>query len=312
VSLKQGNSHFLAADILVVPPDKTPVQANKIMSGGITVPTTALAQAEPINKNFTILVAEDNDDLRLVIKETFELQYHILECQNGSQAWETAIVEIPDLIISDVMMPEMDGFTLCEKLKTDQRTSHIPVILLTAKSTQSDQVSGLETGADLYLTKPYSTRILELNVRNLLASREKLRQRFSSQIAAPALHDDTTGETFTENVSNTVDKEFLQKVLALIEEHMDNPDFGVEMLSRKIAMSAPVLYKKIKAVTDMSVNEFVKSIRLKKAAQLLLKKQMTVYEVAYAVGYSDRKYFSREFKKQFGKTPSEYTGEEIK
>lgn len=312
VSLKQGNSHFSTADLLVFPPDKAPVQTEKIIPGGITISTPALAQTESIDKHFTILLAEDNDELRLLIKETFVQQYHILECQNGAQAWETAIVEIPDLIISDVMMPEMDGFTLCEKLKTDQRTSHIPVILLTAKSTQRDQVSGLETGADLYLTKPFSTRILELNVRNLLASREKLRQKFSSQIVAPALLHDTTSETFTENVSNTVDAAFLQKVLAIIEEHMDNPDFGVEMLSRKIAMSAPVLYKKIKAVTDMSVNEFVKSIRLKKAAQLLLKKQMTVYEVAYAVGYSDRKYFSREFKKQFGKTPSEYTGEEIK
>ncbi|HEY8898430.1 MAG TPA: hybrid sensor histidine kinase/response regulator transcription factor, partial [Niastella sp.] len=309
VSLKQGNSHFSGADILVVRPDKAPVRAEKITTGGITIPTAALVQAALTDKNFTILLAEDNVELRQLIKETFVQQYHILECPNGLQAWETAIVEIPDLIISDVMMPEMDGFTLCEKLKTDQRTSHIPVILLTAKSTQSDQVSGLETGADLYLTKPFSTRILELNVRNLLASREKLRQRFSSQIVAPTLPDGQTGESFTENVSGTVDAAFLQKVLTIIEEHIDNPDFGVEMLSRKTAMSAPVLYKKIKAVTDMSVNEFVKSIRLKKAAQLLLKKQMTVYEVAYAVGYSDRKYFSREFKKQFGKTPSEYAGE---
>jgi YesN/AraC family two-component response regulator len=202
------------------------------------------------------------------------------------------------------MMPEMDGFTLCEKLKTDERTSHIPVILLTAKSSQSEQVSGLETGADIYLTKPFSTKILELNVHNLLTAREKLKEKFSQQIIA--LPEETTAAIPT--FVNSVDKEFLNKVMQIVDEHMDDPDFGVEKLSRKVAMSPPILYKKIKAVSNMSVNEFVKSLRLKKAAQLLQSTEMTVYEIAYNVGYNDRKYFSREFKKQFGKTPSEYAG----
>lgn len=256
----------------------------------------------------TILIAEDNEELRLLLKEAFENHYNLLQCQDGKEGWDSAIEQIPDLIISDVMMPEMDGFTLCHQLKTDERTSHIPVILLTAKSLQRDHVTGLETGADLYLTKPFSTKVVELSVRNLLASRDKLRQKLynqlSSQLASPAVSG-----VPAENLLRSIDQEFLNRVIQLVEDNMDDPEFGVDFLSRKMAMSQPVLYKKLKAVTDMSVNDFVKSLRMKKASELLQQKTHTIYEVAYVVGYNDRKYFSKEFKKQFGKTPTEYSNE---
>lgn len=249
---------------------------------------------------FTIHIVEDNPELRRLIHETFGEQYRVLESGNGAEGLELATTQIPDLVISDVMMPEMDGLSFCHQLKTDERTSHIPVILLTAKSSQADHVSGLETGADLYLTKPFSTKVLELNVRNLLASREKMRERFSRQMQ-------TDSKPVTKDIlPNTLDTAFLEKIMQLVDEHMDDPDFGVDMLARKVAMSQPVLYKKLKAVTNMSVNDFVKSLRLKKAAELIRRKQHTVYEVAYMVGYNDRKYFSREFKKQYGKTPTEF------
>ncbi|MBS1565795.1 MAG: response regulator, partial [Bacteroidetes bacterium] len=261
------------------------------------------------NESFTLLVVEDNTEIRALIRNTFKQQYQVLEAENGRAGLAMATESLPDIIVSDVMMPEMDGMALCEALKTDERTSHIPVILLTARSSQADHVSGLETGADLYLTKPFNTKVLALNIRNLLAARERMRQKFGSLINAEA------PETSTDNAIpepppfvNNVDREFLQKVMQLVEEHMDDPDFNVAVLSGKVAMSRPVLYKKIKAVTGMSVNDFIVSLRLKKAALLLKQKQMTVYEVAYAVGYNDRKYFSREFKKQYGKTPSEYAG----
>jgi ligand-binding sensor domain-containing protein/signal transduction histidine kinase/DNA-binding response OmpR family regulator len=249
---------------------------------------------------FTIHIVEDNPELREHIRQAFGGQYHVLESANGAEGLELATTQIPDLVISDVMMPEMDGLSFCHQLKTDERTSHIPVILLTAKSSQADHVSGLETGADLYLTKPFSTKVLELNVRNLLASREKMRQRFSRQMQTDS-HPVTQ-----DTLPNTLDTAFLEKVMQLVDEHMDDPEFGVDMLARKVAMSQPVLYKKLKAVTNMSVNDFVKSLRLKKAAELIRQKQHTVYEVAYMVGYNDRKYFSREFKKQYGKTPTEF------
>ena len=304
VTLLKGNRHFEGTTHILQPKI---IQKNILQEPEIAQqPATAL-NAEIKDKQYTIQVTEDNDELRALIKETFEHQYNIIECNNGRQGWEAASEQIPDLIISDVMMPEMDGFELCKKLKTDERTSHIPVILLTAKSAQNDQISGLETGADVYITKPFSTKILELNVHNLLTSREKIRQRFSNQITTTApTADETTIKTVEGSFVNKIDKEFLEKVIQIIEEYMDEPEFGVPMLSRKVAMSQPVLYKKLKAVTNMSVNDFIKSLRLKKAAQLLFQKEMTVVDVANAVGFNDRKHFSQEFKKQFGKTPSEF------
>ncbi|RXK62868.1 response regulator [Lacibacter luteus] len=305
VTLLQGNQHFEVASAAQT---STVTQSIAAEQAPVAVQHQPIPATDSVaEKPFTILVVEDNSELRLLIKETFAANYNVLECENGLLGWNTATEQIPDLIISDVMMPEMDGFTLCEKLKTDERTSHIPVVLLTAKSSQSDQVSGLETGADIYLTKPFSTKILELNVRNLLAAREKLRERFSKQITViPETKTETAEEHNVTGYANKVDQEFLEKVMQIVDEHMDDPDFGVEKLSRKVAMSAPILYKKIKAVSNMSVNEFVKSLRLKKAAQLLLQTDLTINEVSFTVGYNDRKYFSREFKKQFGKLPSEF------
>ncbi len=302
VTLLQGNKHLEEVDLLqTIDTTKKTTSSEEIEATSPIIQTTGSK-----DKPFTILIAEDNLELRTLIHQTFNNHYNVLLCEDGLKGWESAVNEIPDLIISDVMMPEMDGFTLCERLKKDERTSHIPVILLTAKTAQSEQISGLETGADVYLTKPFSTKVLELNVRNLLASREIMRLKFSQHINEQPQEGKSIINTVEDSFVTTVDKEFLNRVIQLVEEHMDDPDFGVEMLSRKVAMSAPILYKKIKAVTNMSVNEFVKSLRLKKAAELLAQKQMTVYEVAYAVGYNDRKYFSKEFKKQFGKTPSEY------
>lgn len=251
---------------------------------------------EGANKKPAILIVEDHAELRQLIKESLEDNYNIIIAKNGLEGWEKAIIEIPELIISDVMMPKMDGFTLCGQLKTDDRTSHIPVILLTAKSAENDQISGLSGGADSYLTKPFSNKILQLQVRNILKSRETMRKKFSrSFVMEPA-----------QIVMESLDEKFLARLIQIIEEHMDNEHFGVDMLSEKIGMSQSVLYKKVKALTDMSVNDFSKSMRLKRAAQLLKQKQHTVYEIGYMVGFADRKYFSREFKKQFGLTPSEY------
>ncbi|MCU7552841.1 ATP-binding protein [Chitinophagaceae bacterium LB-8] len=305
VTLLSGNKHFENSQYILE--TRTAKEAIKIeQKQAIPVSITTPSNGKETEKPYSILITEDNPELRALIRESLEDKYHILESEHGLAGWESAIEQIPDLIISDVMMPEMDGFQLCYKLKTDERTSHIPVILLTAKSSQSDQVSGLETGADIYITKPFSTKVLELNVRNLLTSREKMRQKFNQQLI-PSAGINTPGvEAVAETYVNPVDKEFLDKVIQLIEEHMDNPSFGVDMLSKKVGMSQPVLYKKLKAVTSMSVNDFVKSLRLKKAANLLQQKHLAVYEIAYSVGYSDSKYFSKEFKKVYGKTPSEY------
>ena len=213
------------------------------------------------NSKLSILIVEDNLDLCQLLKETFEKEYSINICNNGLEAWNFAITEIPDLILSDVMMPEMNGFELCEKLKTDARTSHIPVILLTAKTTASEQIEGLINGADIYLTKPFSNKALALNIRNLLTLRKNLRNKFSEELNSVAQIEKPL--TIDAHFSSTIDKGFYNILVDLIHEHIEDPEFGVTMLSRKVAMSAPILYKKIKALTDMSVNDFIKSIRIK-------------------------------------------------
>ncbi|MFT3822289.1 MAG: two-component regulator propeller domain-containing protein [Chitinophagaceae bacterium] len=295
VTLLKGDTHFNAEQL-------QPVLATGDRK--ITVPVAendveALpASIVPVAEVPVVLLVEDNAEVRAFIRESLQDHYHILESVNGAEGWTTATEQLPDLVISDVMMAEMDGLTLCRQLKTDERTSHIPVILLTARTAHTAQVDGLQTGADVYITKPFSIEVLQLQVRNLLAARAAMRQKFSREITLQPRN----------TVVNTLDEQFLDRMIALVEEHMDNPDFGVAMVSEQVNMSQPVLYKKLKALTDMSVHDFIKSIRLKKAAQLLQQKQLTVYEVAYAVGYSDRKYFSREFKKQFGVAPSDWEG----
>jgi ligand-binding sensor domain-containing protein/signal transduction histidine kinase/DNA-binding response OmpR family regulator len=291
VTLLKGNKHFDEWEA-ENNNDRPEIVRNKEQE--TVIPFVSINATE--EKPYHILITEDNDEVRTLIKQTLHY-YKLTECIDGVKGLQSATEQIPDLIISDVMMPEMDGFELCHKLKTDERTSHIPVILLTAKSSQTDHVNGLSTGADIYLTKPFSTQVLELSVKNLLAAREKMRQKFSKEFVLGPQNI----------VINTIDEQFLKKLISVIEEYMDHPEFGVELLSEKIAMSQSVLYKKVKALTDMSVNDFAKTIRLKKAAQLLQQK-FTVFDVSVMTGFNDRKYFSKEFKKQFGKTPSEYAG----
>jgi len=297
VTLKKGKEHFTGA--------RLPLDISSHTKEGYPQVEALLQSLPAASISNTILIVEDNADIRDIIKEKLAGNYLLFEAEDGVKGLEMAVNEIPDIIISDVMMPHMDGFELCRRLKTDDRTSHIPVILLTAKSTQTDQVGGLENGANLYMTKPFSAKVLELNVKNLLTSRERWRQFFMQQVnnypmAVPAPIKGKTTEI------SATEQEFLDKLVKLVEDNLDNPEFGVEMLSRNLAMSAPILYKKVKAVSDMSVNDFIKNIRMNKASQLLQEGRMNVFEVAFAVGYSDRKYFSQEFKKQFGKTPREF------
>lgn len=242
----------------------------------------------------SIVLAEDNAELRKFLMDSLP-GYQVSAFENGSAAFKYTVSQIPDLIISDVMMPVMDGLEFCRKIKSDERTSHIPVILLTALATHIHQVNGLQTGADAYLTKPFSIKLLELNVHNLLSSRELMRRKFSQQLILQP----------KQVLLNNPDEQFIQKLMHIIEEQMENPEFGVVALGTEIGMSKSVLYKKICALTNLSPADFIKSMRLKKAADLLQQQLLPVSEVAFLVGFNDRKYFSREFKKMYGKSPSE-------
>lgn len=242
----------------------------------------------------TIVLAEDNEELRRFLVDSLP-GYQVSGFANGSEAFQYAVSQIPDLIISDVMMPVMDGLEFCRKVKSDERTSHIPVILLTALSTHIHQVNGLQTGADAYLTKPFSTKLLQLNVQNMLTSREQMRKKFSQQLVLQP----------RQVLLNNPDEHFIQKLMNIIEERMEDPEFGVVMLGTEIGMSKTVLYKKIVALTNLAPADFIKSMRLKKAADLLQQQMLPIQEVAAMVGFNDRKYFSKEFKKMYGKSPSD-------
>ena len=243
-----------------------------------------------------ILIIEDNDELRDFTKSCLEEYYKVFEAANGSKGWDIAVTELPDLIITDVVMPEMDGVEFCRNLKSDERTSHIPVIMLTAKISVEQQLEGLESGADVYLTKPFSIEVLQSYIANLLKSKEILRQRYSQKIFLQPTNVEV----------GTVDKKFMERLMTIIEENLNKPDFNIPALSKEIGMSKAVLYKKFNALVKVPVAEFIKGIRLKKAALLLTHDKMNITEVAWEVGFNDRKYFSKEFKKFFGKTPSEY------
>ncbi len=243
-----------------------------------------------------VLVVDDNAEIRNFLIQSLQHNYEVLDAENGERAFLIATNKIPDLIISDVMMPVMDGFEFCRKVKSDERTSHIPVILLTARSGDIHELDGLKTGADSYLTKPFSMQKLQLNVSNLLMLQENMRKKFSQQLTLEPLNI----------VIESSDEEFLNKVLKLLEENITNIDFNVNQFASEIGMSTPVFYKKIKALTGLTVNNFVKSFRLKRAAQLLEQNAGTIYEISYMVGFNDAKYFSKEFRKQFGQSPTEY------
>ncbi|RZL37076.1 MAG: response regulator, partial [Pedobacter sp.] len=209
--------------------------------------------------NDTLLVVEDNREIRKLLIDLLEPYYHILEEENGHNGWETATNILPDLVICDIMMPIMNGLELCSKLKTDGRTAHIPVILLTAMDTVPQQVDGLETGADSYLTKPFSVELLLLNIRNLLQARKIMRKKFTEEVNLQP-QDITINKT---------DHEFMLKVVAFIEKRMADENFVIPDLATEVCISQPILYKKIRAITDLSVNDFIKTIRLKKAYALL-------------------------------------------
>jgi ligand-binding sensor domain-containing protein/signal transduction histidine kinase/CheY-like chemotaxis protein/AraC-like DNA-binding protein len=244
----------------------------------------------------TILVVEDNDEVRQFITESLEKTYKVIQSANGVSGLATALQQLPDLIISDVMMPEMDGMELCRHIKTDERLNHIPVIMLTARANYIHQLSGFEQGADAYITKPFSLQLLQLQVSNILASKQAIRQKFSREFLMQPQQSSML----------SADEKFLGKLMSIIEKHMENSEFGVTELIDEIGMSKNVLYKKIQALTNLSVADFMKSIRLRKAVQLLDANKMGIAEVAFAVGFNDRKYFSKEFKKQFSLSPSEY------
>lgn len=248
-----------------------------------------------------ILIVEDNDELREYLRNTLSDDYNIQVCSDGKQALEIVKEYMPNMIISDIMMPEMRGDELCHVLKNDIETSHIPIILLTALNNDRNIIEGLKTGADEYIVKPFNIGILRATISNILTNRSLLRHKYANL----ELNDDEDATTCT-NCSTDLDWKFISSVKKHVEENMDNGALNVEMLCSLLNMSRTSFYNKIKALTDQAPADYIRLIRLKRAAQLLKEQKYSITEVAEMTGFSDAKYFREVFKKHFSVSPSQY------
>ncbi|MCP5104345.1 MAG: response regulator, partial [bacterium] len=304
IRLPMGNEHLKPNEIKDSPETAPNPVKNKEIE---TLYMVAEEEGDEGIKNKTedpeknvILVVEDHADVRKHIRESLEPFYNVVEAADGKEGIKKAGETIPDLIISDIMMPEVDGMELCKVLKKDVKTSHIPIVLLTAKASEESEIKGLETGADDYITKPFNTKILLTRTRNLIELRKHLQQKIQKQML---LQPD-------EISVSSVDEEFIKELQGIIEKNLSAPEFHVEQLSGKLYMNRVTLFRKVKALTGESPTEFIRSYRLKRAAQLLRDNFGNVSEVAIEVGFSNLGYFTRCFKEKFHQLPSTYQASE--
>lgn len=263
------------------------------------IPKEDNADSRPVT-----LVVEDDDDIREYIVSSLEKDYYVLSASNGQEGLELAQKQIPNIIVSDIMMPEMDGMELCRTIKEDVRTSHISVILLTAKDSLHDQEKGYDSGADSYLTKPFSARLLRSRIDNLLESRRKLAEQIST-FSEETVKDENNLAEESLKISK-LDKEFLDKLTEIVENNIETEDLDIAFIKEKMNMSYSTFYRKVKGLTGITPNEFIRKIRLKNSLKLLLSGSYQVSEVAYMSGFNDVVYFRKCFKEEYGMAPSEY------
>ncbi|MDP2364844.1 MAG: response regulator, partial [Ignavibacteria bacterium] len=244
----------------------------------------------------SILIVEDSEDVRIYLNEILKDIYHIMTAENGEKGLLTALEKLPDLIISDVMMPRMNGIEFCKKIKSDWKTSHIPVILLTARASSESKIEGLETGADDYITKPFSFTELSVRIKNLLEQRKLLREKFGKDVKYKP-----------ENITpNKADQEFLERAIAIVDKNISEPEFDSEKFANEIFLSRSQLHRKIQSITGQSTGEFIRTIRLKKAAGFILEKEFSLTQIAFEVGFNSPSHFTKAFKQMFGCLPSEF------
>ncbi len=263
--------------------------------------STTPAQNDQDNKDVStskssILVIEDDEDVRLYLADSLSTNYNVALATNGQEGLQQVKKLQPELVISDVMMPVLDGLEFCRQLKSDFQISHIPVILLTARNLTGEKIVGLETGADDYIEKPFDINLLAARIENLITNRQQLRERFQREVQLQP----------QDIAMNSLDSQFLQKAIDIVHEQLDDSEFDAEVLSVRLGVSRVQLYRKMKALTGQTVHQFIKSIRLKYAARLITEKQLTISEAAYAVGFSEPSNFTTSFRQQFGLSPSEY------
>ena len=298
VKLRKDKNHFEEQEVLIEAQETeipaTPHEEEEITA--IESEHTSQQEGMDFTKSATILVTEDNREFRQYIAEILTPDYHVLQAEHGAIAYEMAIAEQPDLIITDIVMPEMNGIELCDKIKNDMATSHISVMILTARDMLSYKIDGYETGADAYITKPFNLRLFRSRVNNLILANQRMKSIFRTQINVEP----------SEITVSTFDQKLIQKCLDVIEKNMQHIDFSVDDLCNEVGISRPQLYRKIKSLLGLSPVQFIRSIRLKRAAQILSQDDSSVSEVMYSVGFNNLSYFSKVFKEEFGCLPKQY------
>ena len=292
IYLPKGNEHFKETEINRAPL-KT-IKATDILSQHNTTEETV---SEPTKSPapYTLLIVEDNVELQNYLKSELKHDYKVVVCANGNEGLKMAKELLPDIIVTDIIMPIMDGLAFCKQIKTDLRTSHIPVLMLTAKARVDDRIEGIENGADAYMVKPFNMRLLKLRLSQLVTSRQLIFNKYFSAIS----------DVSTESNTSSFDKEFIEKVLNYIKENISNPDLSVETLAGELNLSRSQFYRKVKVLTNQTASEFIRNIRLQKAKQLIEKGNTNISEVCYLVGFSSPSYFTKCFKSYFKMLPTE-------
>lgn len=302
IILPLGKAHFTDDELNVMTTKRVEdIQDDLVGISAVEAADTEEPQIKDPATMHTLLLVEDNLELRTYLHQSFKGQYKVLMANNGKQALKIAKDILPDVIITDVIMPKMNGFDFCREIKTDMRTSHIPVLMLTAKAKIEDRIEGIEIGADAYMVKPFDLRLLKLRLSQLISSRQLIFNKYFSAISEVDENSNTT----------SLDKEFIQKALDYISKNIEDPNIGVESLASHLNLSRSQVYRKIKALTNQTANEFIRNIRLHKAKALLSAGNTTISEVSYAVGFSSSSYFTKCFKAQFGVVPTQILEEEV-
>ncbi len=305
ISIPLGKGHLKPEEICEAEKEEDKTYMNDRQPSFVSEETINREEIKVDNSNFDfvinagksfLLIVEDNSDVRNYIKNNLNKDYRILEAADGEDGWNKSVEQIPDLIISDVMMPKMDGFKLCEKLKTDERTSHIPVILLTAKASSQDKIEGFDTGADDYIMKPFEHEELKARIKNLIEQRKRIHEHFKKH---------GIFELDQPNITS-IDKKFLLRAFEIVNKNIAATTFGVEALAELLHISRSVLHRKITSLTGESPGELVRRIRLKKASQLIEQNFGNIAEISLEVGFNNPSQFARSFHKQFGVSPSAY------
>ena len=307
VTLPLGNKHLkpeemVADDGSMNAPKHDDSEADKQLAQELndmeTDPLVHPVASRDDNSKPTIAIVEDDDEIASYLQTELSNEYNVRYYPNGKVALAEILKDMPNLVISDVMMPEMDGITLCTKLKSNINTNHLPVILLTAKSRDEDRMEGLETGADAYVVKPFNMDILRRTIANLLAVRRTLKNKFTGQ-------EDQADKVNKVDVQ-TPDDKFLQRVMDVINDNLSNSDLSVDDIADRVGISRVHLYRKMKELTNQTPHNFIKNLRLKQAARLLEDPKQSITEVMYACGFSNSASFSTMFKNMFGMSPRDY------